>query len=237
MIEQAVATVAIALTVAIAATLLARPVLRRLPEPADGDDKPLYRELGSIQFLVSCGVLAGVATALSWLSLPRYAQPSWSVLAILGVLLAAIDARTSWLPLRLTQAAWLAMTVASFLAAVLWRRPRDCPESRSRGGDCWRAVFAGVAYLARQLRFRGRTVRSSAWSGSRRRLLGAAVVDPAARHHGGWRGGLGAASATPPGCLPVRTIDAGWCLRGVRRSPAELIMTHLIMLGCCTPST
>ena len=119
MIEQAVATVAIALTVAIAATLLARPVLRRLPEPADGDDKPLYRELGSIQFLVSCGVLAGVATALSWLSLPRYAQPSWSVLAILGVLLAAIDARTSWLPLRLTQAAWLAMTVASFLAAVL----------------------------------------------------------------------------------------------------------------------
>ena len=119
MIEQAVATVAIALTAAIAAALLTRPVLRRLPEPADGDNKPLYRELGSTPFLVSCGVLAGVATALSWLSLPRYVQPPWSVLAILGVLLAAIDARTSWLPLRLTQAAWLAMTVASFLAAVL----------------------------------------------------------------------------------------------------------------------
>ena len=58
MIEQASATVAIALTVAIAAALLARPVLRRLPEPANGDDKPLYRELGSTPFLVSCGVLA-----------------------------------------------------------------------------------------------------------------------------------------------------------------------------------
>ena len=119
MIEQASATVAIALTVAIAAALLARPVLRRLPEPANRDDKPLYRELGSTPFLVSCGVLAGVATALSWLSLPPYVQPPWSVLAILGVLLAAIDARTSWLPLRLTQAAWLAMTVASLLAALL----------------------------------------------------------------------------------------------------------------------
>ena len=47
MIEQAPATVAIALTVAIAAALLARPVLRRLPEPANGDDKPLYRELAT----------------------------------------------------------------------------------------------------------------------------------------------------------------------------------------------
>jgi leader peptidase (prepilin peptidase) / N-methyltransferase len=118
-IERALATLAIAVTVAIAAGLLARPVLRRLPEPADGDDKLLYRELGSAPFLISCGVLAGVATALSWLSLPRYAQPPWSVLAIMGVLLAAIDARTSWLPLRLTQAAWLAMIVASLLAAVL----------------------------------------------------------------------------------------------------------------------
>jgi leader peptidase (prepilin peptidase)/N-methyltransferase len=118
-IEQAPATVAIALMVAMAAALLARPVLRRLAEPANGDDKPLYRELGSTPFLVSCGVLAGAASALSWLSLPRYAQPLWSVLAILGVLLAAIDARTSWLPLRLTQAAWLAMTAASLLAALL----------------------------------------------------------------------------------------------------------------------
>jgi leader peptidase (prepilin peptidase)/N-methyltransferase len=140
-IEQALATLAIAVTVALAAAFLARPVLRRLPEPADGDDKPLYRELGSTTFLVSCGVLAGIAAALSWLSLPRYAQPPWSVLAILGILLAAIDARTSWLPLRLTQAAWLAMIVASLLAAVLGGDPGI--GLRAAAG----AAIAGGTYL------------------------------------------------------------------------------------------
>ena len=78
-----------------------------------------------------------MAATLSWLSLPRYAQPMWSVLAILGVLLAAIDARTSWLPLQLTRVAWLAMAAASLLAAFL-------------GGDPWVAVraAAGAAIAA-----------------------------------------------------------------------------------------
>jgi leader peptidase (prepilin peptidase)/N-methyltransferase len=65
----------------------------------------------------------------------------WSVLAILGVLLAAIDARTSWLPLRLTRMAWVAMSVAAVLAASL-------------GGGVWVAVravagaaIAGALYL------------------------------------------------------------------------------------------
>jgi len=118
-IDQALATAAVALTIAVAAALLAGPVLRRLPEPADGDGKPLYRDLGRTPFLITCGVLAGAAAAVSWLSLPRYAQPAWFVLAIVGVLLAAIDARTSWLPLRLTRAAWLAMAIAALLAAFL----------------------------------------------------------------------------------------------------------------------
>lgn len=115
----ALPTVAVAFTVGITATLLTRPVLRRLPEPANGDGKPLYRDLGSTAFCLSCGVLAGAAAALSWLSLPHYVQPPWAVLAILGVLLAAIDARTSWLPLRLTRAAWLVMAGATVLAAFI----------------------------------------------------------------------------------------------------------------------
>jgi leader peptidase (prepilin peptidase) / N-methyltransferase len=118
-IEGAWPAVAITLTIALISVLLVRPVLRRLPEPVNGDGKPLYRDLGSGRFLIICGVLAGFAAAISWLSLPRYAQPLWLVLAVLGVLLAAIDARTSWLPLRLTRIAWLAMAVASFLAALL----------------------------------------------------------------------------------------------------------------------
>src|SRR5215218_7785030 len=108
--------------------LLVRPLLRRLPEPIPGGGTPSYRELGSTRFLFACGALAAIAAAVSWLSLPRYAQPMWCVLAILGVLLAAIDARTSWLPLQLTRFAWLAMAGAAGDACPrcppleLWRR-------------------------------------------------------------------------------------------------------------------
>jgi len=118
-IEDGWAAGAVAFAIAVTTALLVRPVLGRLPEPAEADGKPMYRDLGSTRFLVVCGVLAGLAAALSWLTLPGYAQPMWSVLAILGVLLAAIDARTSWLPLQLTRVAWLAMAVASLVGAFL----------------------------------------------------------------------------------------------------------------------
>jgi leader peptidase (prepilin peptidase) / N-methyltransferase len=135
-----------AIATALVTILLARPILGWLPEPGDG--KPNYRELGTTGFLINCGVLAGLATALSWLSLPLYAQPMWSVLASLGLLLAAIDARTSWLPLNLTRIAWLAMAAAGVLSAAL--------------GGMWvagqavtGAVIAGALYLLVWLVSRG----------------------------------------------------------------------------------
>lgn len=131
MIEEALATVVIALTIGAISAVLVRPVLLRLPEPVAGDGKPTYRDLGTTRFVLVCGALAGVAAAISWLSVPRYAQPMWSVLAVLGVLLAAIDARTSWLPLQLTRTAWLAMTVTAVLAASL-------------GGGVWVVVRAAA---------------------------------------------------------------------------------------------
>jgi leader peptidase (prepilin peptidase) / N-methyltransferase len=137
-IEEALPAMATALTVALISALLVRPVLRRLPEPAAGAGKPIYRDLGSAGFLIACGVLAGAAATVSWLSLPRYIQPLWAVLAILGVLLAAIDARTGWLPLRLTRIAWLAMAVASLLAALLikdvWVAVRSITGAAIAGG-------------------------------------------------------------------------------------------------------
>jgi len=128
-IEEALATVVIAVTIGATSAVLTRPLLRRLPEPVAGEGKPIYRDLGTARFLLGCGALAGVAAAISWLSVPRYAQPMWAVLAILGVLLAAIDARTSWLPLQLTRTTWLAMAVAVVVAA-------------SMGGGVWVAVRA-----------------------------------------------------------------------------------------------
>jgi leader peptidase (prepilin peptidase) / N-methyltransferase len=148
-ILEGVAAVAVAMTIAVTSAFLVRPLLRRLPEPILGDGKPIYRDLGTARFVLVCGALAGVAAAISWLTVPRYAQPMWSVLAILGVLLAAIDARTSWLPLLLTRIAWLAMAVASVLAASL-------------GGGFWLAVrsvagaaIAGGLYLLVWLLSRG----------------------------------------------------------------------------------
>jgi leader peptidase (prepilin peptidase) / N-methyltransferase len=128
---EAVAAVAIPLTIAGTSALMVGPVLRRLPEPANGDSKPRYSDLATFRFMTACGVLTGVAAAVSWLSLPRYAQGMWIVLAIFGVLLAAIDARTGWLPLLLTRVAWFAMAMASLSAAIL-------------GGDAWVAVRAAA---------------------------------------------------------------------------------------------
>jgi leader peptidase (prepilin peptidase) / N-methyltransferase len=118
-IGDALAAAVIALVAGAISALLVRPVLTRLPEPANGGGKIRYRDLGSTRFLIGCSVPAVLATAISWLSLPHYAQPMWLVLAILGVLLAAIDARTSWMPLRLTQIAWLAMAAAGLIATLL----------------------------------------------------------------------------------------------------------------------
>ena len=141
MIAEVLAAAAIAVMIGVVSALLVRPLLRRLPEPTDSGGKTRYRDLGSNRFLIGCGVLAGLAAAVSWLSVPDYAQPLWLVLALLGVLLAAIDARTSWLPLRLTRIAWLAMAGAALLSSLLI-------------GDVWvagrvaaGAAIAGALYL------------------------------------------------------------------------------------------
>ena len=138
MIEKGLAAIATAVTIGLITAFLVRPVLRRLPEPIPGSGKPIYRDLGTTRFVLVCGSLAGIAAAVSWLTVPRYVQPLWSLLAILGVLLAAIDARTSWLPLLLTRIAWLAMAVASVLAASLgggvWLAARSAAGAAIAGG-------------------------------------------------------------------------------------------------------
>ena len=149
MIPEGLAAAAIAMAVAVTSAFLVRPLLRRLPEPVPGNGKPIYCDLGTTRFVLVCGALAGVAAAVSWLTVARYAQPMWSVLAILGVLLAAIDARTSWLPLLLTRIAWLAMAVASVLAASLGGG--ISVAVRSAAG----AAIAGLLYLIVWLLSRG----------------------------------------------------------------------------------
>lgn len=108
----------VALGVGALTALLVRPVLTRLPEPPDGAGKRPYADLVTPSFVLGCGLLAILGAGLAWLSLPRPVQPLWWVLGTLGLLLAAVDARTTWLPLRLTRVAWSAMIVAVVLAAA-----------------------------------------------------------------------------------------------------------------------
>ena len=112
------------LAAALAATAMlvgGRPVLARLPEPASSDqgsgDKVPYAALPTRAFLLGWAAVSGVAVGFSWLLLPPAARPLWAVLGTVGILLAAVDARTTWLPLPLARAAWLLMSVAGLLAA------------------------------------------------------------------------------------------------------------------------
>ena len=129
------------------ALFLATPaVLRRLPEPTgdtgagtvDGADvKVPYAVLATRRFAAIVGVLAAVAVATAALTQRPAVLPGWLVLATLGLLLAAIDARTTWLPLRLTRVAWVAMGLATGAGAILG------------GWASWSADWAGSSWPGR----------------------------------------------------------------------------------------
>lgn len=111
--------IAAGLVTGLVTAVLARPVLRWLPEPP-GPDGPDYAALATAPHLVlACALGSAVAAAVSWAALPPAVQPLWSVLAVGGVLLAGIDAATTWLPLRLVQVTWAAMAVAALVGASL----------------------------------------------------------------------------------------------------------------------
>lgn len=142
-----VATVMTGLVVA----LVTAPVLRRLPEPVDGprEGKEPYRNLARYPFVLVCTGVAMLAEALAWAVLPAHVQPLWVVLATCGVLLAVIDARTTWLPLPLTRAGWLLMAVAAVLTIPLGATSGDV--LRTGAG----AAAAGLFYLVVWLLTRG----------------------------------------------------------------------------------
>ena len=130
-----IAVAIIALAVGTLSALLTPRILRILPEPPSGSGDPgehelpdapgesvgrhqpdeakiPYAALATPQFAVVVGGLAALGTAVAGLLLPLAVLPPWLVLSTFGLLLAAIDARTTWLPLPLTRLAWLAMAVA-----------------------------------------------------------------------------------------------------------------------------
>jgi leader peptidase (prepilin peptidase)/N-methyltransferase len=93
--------------------LLTGPALRRLPEPdgPDSTDKPLYRHLASRRFAISVAVCSMAALLVVAARTEPVIWPAWLPLATIGVFLVAIDAVTTWLPLRLTHLLWAGTAV------------------------------------------------------------------------------------------------------------------------------
>ena len=130
MIEGLVVAAAVGLLTA----ALTGPALRWIPEVTDAPDKTPYRELPTAHFVTGCGLLSTASAATAWFTLPHSVQPMWWVLSSSALLLAVVDARTTWLPLRLTRAAWLMMTVAA-VGSALW-------------GDGWPVLVRGAVGAA-----------------------------------------------------------------------------------------
>lgn len=106
------------LVTALVSTAVVGPLLRWLPQRLEPDE-PVYHDLARPDFVLACVLCSAVAAALSWTTLPPALQPLWSVLSVAGVLLAAVDAATTWLPLPLVQVTWAAMAVATLTGATL----------------------------------------------------------------------------------------------------------------------
>ncbi len=132
--------VLLVLVSALPVLLATRPLLLRLPEPAEPDRKVAYRDLPTPRFVVGCTVLSGIGAVLVALTLPVAVWPLWWVLAAPALVLVAVDARTTWLPLPLTRVVWVAATGAAAVATWLGG---TVVLGRAAAG----AVAAGVLYL------------------------------------------------------------------------------------------
>ena len=109
----------LALVTALPVLAATRPVLLRLPEPAEPGDKTPYRALPTRRFVTTCTALATLSACVVALTLPPATWPLWWVLGAPALVLVAVDSRTTWLPLDLTRAVWVlalgATAVATFL--------------------------------------------------------------------------------------------------------------------------
>lgn len=103
------------LACALAMGLITRPVLRGLPRPSEAPD---YAALARPGFAIGVGALTFVAASVAcWLASPP-TLVAWLGLATVGVLSVSIDARTTWLPLRLARWGWVLAAAGVVVAAI-----------------------------------------------------------------------------------------------------------------------
>ena len=149
---ELLATGLLVLVAAVPVLVLTRPVLARLPEPVEPDGKPPYRTLATPGFVAACTVLAAALAVVVGLTLPRATWPLWWVLGAPALVLVAVDARTTWLPLRLTRAVWVLAAGAAVPAALLGGSPLLVRAGVGAGASAvlylglWRASRGGLGF-------------------------------------------------------------------------------------------
>ncbi len=165
--------VAAACLVAMTLTLLALPpVLRRLPEPADGQGKRPYAALARPRFVLGTAWVVGVAVVVPGLTLGAASQPLWWVFAVGAGWLAAIDHRTTWLPWTLVLATAAGLAVAAAVAVAFtgdpWLAGRAAVGSALAGGlfwVIWRLLGRGFGFGDVQFAFLvGATTAADSWT-------------------------------------------------------------------------
>lgn len=107
------------LVTAVPVLLGTRPVLVRLAEPVEPDGKAPYAGLATPRFALTCTALAAGGAVLVALTQPPATWPLWWVLSAPALVLVAVDARTTWLPLDLTRAVWVMTLGAASVSTVL----------------------------------------------------------------------------------------------------------------------
>lgn len=133
--------VLLVLVTAVPVLVATRPVLARLAEPSEPEGKVAYRALATWRFVGACTTLAAGAAVLVALTLPPATWPLWWVLCAPALVLVAVDAETTWLPLGLTRLVWTFAVGATVLGTALGGTPLLV-----RGATG--ALGAGLLYLA-----------------------------------------------------------------------------------------
>lgn len=127
----------VAAALGVATGWLTPTLLRWLPEPVDDPDvttKLPYAALATPRFSRGVAVATLLASWVAFSGAPSRAWLAWVSLSVVGVISAAIDLRTTWLPLPLARAGWLVAATGVVLASAV-------------GGDPLVLLWAGAGAL------------------------------------------------------------------------------------------
>lgn len=137
-------TLLVAGVLALLAASLSTAVLRALPEPvgADAAGKTPYVALATPRFRIAVGLATLAAGAIAFGALGAEHWLAWASLTFVNVIACAIDARTTWLPARLSHAGWFVAAAGAVVVALA--QSSAWPLVRAGLGA---AVVGGVFHL------------------------------------------------------------------------------------------